>query len=181
MSYEHLDGGSIRRTDDPGEPTTGVPRISIAQDEIDILTEAARDKIVFEIGTGLGISTRALAQHAQIVVTMDPDPWVRDVIAPTLPANVIHVAKWAHIDDALPDTEFTMAFIDGDHSTKSTHGDISLCWGICDYGARIYVHDAKYPNVSAAFAQQGVWSYTDAIWKHIPTTHGLAYITVTPA
>ena len=165
MNIEHLDGGSIRRTDDPGEPTTGKPRISIAQDEIDILTEAARDHIVLEIGTGLGVSTRALAQHARTVITVDPDPWVAETIAPTLPRNVLHLPT---LDD-IPDTVvFTMAFIDGDHSTESTNRDILAAYMRIVAGARIWVHDAKYPNVAAALHG----------FKHIPTTHGLAYLNI---
>jgi predicted O-methyltransferase YrrM len=164
MNIEHLDGGSIRRTDDPGEPTTGVPRISIADDEIDILTEAARGKIVLEIGTGLGVSTRAMAVSAQTVITVDPDPWVRDTIAPTLPRNVLHIAT---IDDIPDDIQFTMAFIDGDHSTESTRRDIMTVRKLCTVGTRIWVHDAKYPNVAAALDPY--------IWEILPTTHGLAW------
>jgi hypothetical protein len=167
MNIEHLDGGSIRRTDDPGEPTTGVPRISIAADEIQILTEAARGHTVLEIGTGLGISTRALAEYARMVVTVDPDPWVAETIAPTFPDNVLHVPT---IDQIPFNSAFTMGFIDGDHSTESTRRDIFDCTVRLPIGSRIYVHDAKYPNVAAALTGYG--------WKHIPTTHGLAYLTV---
>jgi predicted O-methyltransferase YrrM len=167
MNIEHLNGGSIRRTDDPGEPTTGKPRISIADDEIDILTEAARGQIVLEIGTGLGVSTRAMAVSAQTVITVDPDPWVAETIAPTFPDDVLHIAT---LDDIPTTVVFTMAFIDGDHSTESTNRDILAAWERVMVGGRIYVHDAKYPNVAAALTGYG--------WKHIPTTHGLAYLTV---
>lgn len=164
MNIEHLEGGSIRRTDDPGEPTTGKPRISIADDEIDILTEAARGHIVLEIGTGLGVSTRALAQHAKSVITVDPDPWVKEHIRHTLPGNVLHVATIDDIPDGIP---FNMAFIDGDHSTESTLRDIKTVRELCTVGTRIWVHDAKYPNVAAALDPY--------IWEILPTTHGLAW------
>jgi hypothetical protein len=164
MNIEHLDGGSIRRTDDPGEPTTGVPRISIAADEIQILTEAARGHTVLEIGTGLGISTRALAEYARMVVTVDPDPWVADTIAPTLPLDVIHVPTF---DDIPTNIAFTMGFIDGDHSTASTERDILQCVYRLPVGGRLYVHDAKYPNVAAALTGEG--------WHHINTTHGISW------
>jgi predicted O-methyltransferase YrrM len=166
MNIEHLDGGSIRRTDDPGEPTTGKPRISIADDEIAILTEAARGQIVLEIGTGLGVSTRAMATTAHAVITVDPDPWVAETIAPTFPDNILHVPT---LDDIPATVVFTMAFIDGDHSTESTERDILQCVYRLPVGARLYIHDAKYPNVAAALIGD---------WKHIPTTHGLAYLTV---
>ena len=166
MSYEHLDGGSLQRTDDPGEPTTGKPRISIAADEIRILTEAARGHVVLEIGTGLGISTRALAEYAKAVITVDPDPWVKQHIRPTLPGNVLHIVSLDKFDNTIP---FTMAFIDGDHSTESTTRDINTATDRCLPGSRIYIHDAKYPNVAAALTDK---------WKHIPTTHGIAYLDI---
>lgn len=83
----HPKGGRYR-ADDPGEPTTGVPRVSIADDEVELLASLVAGKRVLEIGTGLGVSARAMASTATEVVTVDIDPWVHANVWPLLPRNV---------------------------------------------------------------------------------------------
>jgi len=162
MNYEHLEGGSVRRTDDPGEPQTGVPRISIAEEEARILAQLAHNRTVLEIGTGLGISTRALATDAIHVHTYDIDPWVHHTIWPTLPTNCTGID-----DKDFCDADIDMVFIDGDHSTKATVADIQWAEERLWPGGIIAVHDTNYPNVAAALTGEG--------WHHINTTHGISW------
>jgi predicted O-methyltransferase YrrM len=150
-------GGSWRRSDDPGEPTTGEPRVSITGDEALLLSALAVGRDVLEIGTGLGVSTRALAETARWVVTVDVDPWVRKVIWPELPENVICATN------AELDRTFDMVFIDGDHSTDAVRRDIDTAQRLAPCGL-IVAHDAIYPHVRAAF---------DDRWRIIETEHGI--------
>ena len=151
----HL-SGSWQHTDDPGEPHTGKPRLSVTDLEAAILTAMVRGSSVIEIGTGLGVSTRALASSAAAVHTVDIDPWVHETIWPYLPDNVItHETV-----ESLPATD--AVFIDGDHTTFATAQDIELA----HRKARrlILCHDASHEMVAAAF---------DDKWTIIPTEHGI--------
>jgi len=152
---ELTDGGSYRCADDPGEPSTGDPRLSVTDDEAAILAAFAIGRHVVEIGTGLGVSTRAFARTAASVVTVDIDPWVQDTIWPSLPGRVVPTPT-------LPVGRlFDICFVDGDHSTEATAADID--WG--QRNARIVlVHDVAYPNVAAAL---------DGRFVKIPTRHGI--------
>jgi predicted nicotinamide N-methyase len=101
--------------------------------EASILAEAANGKCVLEVGTGTGISTKAMARTAERVVTVDVDPWVKEVIAPKLPDNVTFMTTVPE------DIKFDMVFIDGEHSQDAVRHDL--------YTARrlgiplVYMHD----------------------------------------
>jgi hypothetical protein len=127
---------------DPGEPQYkgSPPRRSVTDEEIGILSRLASDKTVLEIGTGLAVSTRALAATARRVVTVDPDPWVKD---PALP-NV-------EFCRAVPEdlTPFDFVFIDGLHTTAAVIQDIERTHPI----ARLLLHDTYLPDVQAAISQ----------------------------
>lgn len=150
------DSGSYFRPDDPGEPSTGAPRLSVTDLEAAILAELVAGLTVLEIGTGLGVSTTAMAATARRVFTVDVDEWVQETIWPHLPTNVMpckDVRSVAFVD---------AAFIDGDHSTEATARDIADAKRA---GAElILVHDARATPVSDAF---------DDGWRVIPTTHGI--------
>ena len=109
MTLELDSNGSYRHLDDPGEPTTGDPRLSVTDEEAAILSVLAHGRTVVEFGTGLGVSTRALAQTAQLVCTVDVDEWVQDTIWPDLPVNVV-----CHVDRSELPTQADMVFIAGD-------------------------------------------------------------------
>lgn len=146
--------------DDPGEPTTGVPRLSITRDEALILELLAAGKYVLEVGTGLAVSTNALAHSAVRVMTVDPDPWVHSTIWPYLPENV-------DVRSSLETVEgiFDMVFIDGDHEAPSVARDVEECLRRVAPGALIVAHDANYAEVAEGLGEG---------WYVIPTTHGLA-------
>lgn len=156
-----LDNGSYIDDMDPGEPTTDRPRISVTDTEAKLLAAFARAGNVLEIGTGLGVSTRAMAAHAKQVITLDPDKWVWDHVWPTLPDNV--TGMWHR---GIFRVSFDMAFIDGVHQTDDVLADLEYVKTVMPHGL-IVCHDAKIEEVRVALDQTGDWTYID-------TTHGLA-------
>lgn len=155
---EPTESGSWRHPDDPGEPSTGDPRLSVTELEAAVLGALCADRSVVEIGTGLGVSTRAIAEWASSVVTVDVDPWVQETIWPALPSLVV-------TSPLLPVGQvFDVCFIDGDHSTEQTAADIE--WAL-DNARLVLVHDVRYPNVAAAMGHG---------WVMIPTEHGIGVI-----
>ncbi len=148
---------------DPGEPTTLKPRVSVTDQEALILSALGARRRVFEIGTGLGVSTRALAWRARWVVTEDVDPWVDHNIVPTL-ADLTHVTCIRDREMYGSPMMFDLVFIDGDHSTQSVRDDLAYARSMCP--EIIVLHDANYPTVAAGIDGSG--------WIKIPTEHGLA-------
>ena len=65
MKLVPQENGSYTHPADPGEPTTGTPRLSVTELEADILAALVAGRDVLEIGTGLGVSTRAMAATAR--------------------------------------------------------------------------------------------------------------------
>lgn len=150
------ESGSWEHPDDPGEPSTGVRRLSVTDTEAAILSTIAAGKSVLEIGTGLGVSTRALARWAEIVYTLDIDEWVFKTILPTLPENVVGIT-----DRNIKGRLFDVVFIDGDHSAAAVTDDLRFAREVCQ--GVIVCHDSK-----------AIGEYLDGDWLHIATTHGLA-------
>jgi len=150
--------GGFYREDDPGEPSSRVARISIADDERTVLATMAAGKHVLEIGTGLGVSTRALATTARTVVTVDIDEWVHRTIWPDLPANVWTMTS---VDDLSPG--FDLVFIDGDHSEAALRADVATAERLLAPGGTIVVHDAHH-----------LMQHLGNGWELLNTGYGLA-------
>lgn len=136
--------GSYVHPDDPGEPQTGHGRLSITDVEAKFLAALVAGREVLEIGTGLGVSTRALASTAKRVVTIDIDPWVRSNIWPTLPDNVEGTEKLRQNE------YFDAVFIDADHSTEAVRADMAFARQWLKSGAVVILHDVNYANVAGA-------------------------------
>lgn len=153
--------------DDPGEPQHGRKRVGIAPDEERILQALARRRFVLEIGTGLGYSTRALASSASMVFSVDPDPWVHDVIVPDLRGLMVSCARdWPSIRG------FDLVFIDGDHRTPAVEGDVQRALAVARPGGIILLHDYQAdPEV-----REGARRATDLPVTEIRTTYGLGLI-----
>ena len=137
MRLIQTDIGNYFCPDDPGESRyeDSPPRRSVTDEEGSILRRLAKDKYVLEIGTGLGVSTKYLAETALEVVTVDPDHWVQD---PCLP-NVIFLRS-------RPDREFDLVFIDGNHAYEDVLNDIRLSMEIPE----IIIHDTNIEDVKRA-------------------------------
>lgn len=156
------DSGSWVRDDDPGEPTTGHPRLSVTDGEADRLAELVAGLRVVEFGTGLGVSTRALARTAEFVATIDPDPWVQANVWPDLPDNVVGFASADEVVAA--GHVFSAAFIDGDHAPDSVRRDVKLAESLCGPGALLLAHDTNYARVRKGLG---------AGWEFLQTEHGI--------
>lgn len=153
---------------DPGEPAgpgAGRRRVSVTDEEGALLWGLTINRSVLEIGTGLGVATRWIAQGAR-VTTVDVDPWVHEHIWPTLPADV-------HRSSGLHDLEhpYGMVFIDGEHTDEALTKDIAFAKGILIPGEMIVVHDAIELRATLK-ADEGKWYILD-------TRYGLGIHVVT--
>lgn len=128
MGLQRREPGNYFHDSDPGEASAGnCQRISVTDQEAELLAAAVTAKdIVLEIGTGLGVSTRALASAAEFVHTIDPDPWVYETIVPDLPENVRH---WKSLRDFIQtwkqdgSPRISLVFVDGSHDSVSVTSD----------------------------------------------------------
>jgi predicted O-methyltransferase YrrM len=161
-----LSNGSTVRDDDPGEPSTGKPRVSVTEDEARILARLATGAIVLELGTGLGVSTRAMACTAEWLTTVDPDPWVHDHIWPML--DDVACEEQAPAVGQGNQLTFNMVFIDADHTSEAVEQDVHYARSAVESPGLIVCHDANYDNVKTGLARAG------GTWVTINTTHGLA-------
>lgn len=133
--------------DDPGEPGLGEKRWSINDIEARIVGELCHGKDVLEIGTGLGISTKAIAAQAKFVYTVDIDLWVMENVAPDLPENVLF---FNDINDV--HRKVDVAFIDGLHSYEQCTQDIKDARRILKPGGLFIFHDAMMQSILKAIA-----------------------------
>jgi hypothetical protein len=148
MNLTRTDNGNYYSEDDPGEIHTGWHRLSVTDSDAEALARAFAGKTVLEIGTGLGVSTRAIASTAKHVYTCDADPWVAAHVAPTLPANVtFSVEPYAGGCDG--------AFLDGSHTYLSTLDDIAFARAHtrCE---PLLIHDGYILDVARAIEASGV-------------------------
>lgn len=70
IDLERTSNGNYLCPSDPGEIGCGTaPRRSVTDEEVSRIGELFANRFVLEIGTGLGVSTRALAALAVAVIT----------------------------------------------------------------------------------------------------------------
>jgi predicted RNA methylase len=153
MNPKLSEDNSLGRThpDDPGEPQHGNVRYSVNRMEADILTYAAAGKTVAEVGTGLGVSTAALAKSALKVFTFDPDPWVRKEIVPGLLQEFSNIVFYP-TPYGTSVGKVDLAFVDGAHDKASVLRDIkNLRWNAVRYAI---FHDMDNPDVEAALQRE---------------------------
>lgn len=160
--------GSFTHSEDPGEAPSGNPRISVTDVEAKILTGFARGKEVLEIGTGLGISTRALIAEAIKVVTLDPDPWVATTIFAGL--RDLGVICTQDRDRVRRECPYDLIFIDGEHSRESVKEDLTLAFECLAPGGMIVLHDMFGQGVRDAASE---FPMTLLV---IETTYGLGLV-----
>lgn len=135
------ENGNYYSPSDPGEPKLNERRLSVTNEECDILREYAEGKNVLEIGTGLGVSTKAMAFTAARVVSVDIDPWAHQF---EFPDNV-------ELRKSIPDEHFDLIFIDGSHFFEDVLSDI-----IHTKGDEYILHDCYLPGVAKAIATSGI-------------------------
>lgn len=157
--------GSYKTDTDPGEPSTGQPRLSVTEDEAKVLAVLAAHKTVLEIGTGLAVSTKALASTAFYVTTFDIDEWVIDTVFPQLTG----IRTIANLDLVSTD-KFELIFIDAAHETDAVTKDIQSALTMIRKDGCIVLHDYKLDPVKKAVFQLGI---TPVV---IDTEHGLAMV-----
>ena len=151
--------GGFTHPDDPGEPSSNAPRVSVTPAEAQILANLATGLRVLEIGTGLGVSTAGMAQTATSVTTVDVDPWVWVTIWPTLPGNVTVAKTTAELCGP-----FDMVFIDGDHTPQAVRADLAEAVRLAP-GGLLVAHDANYTDVSDQLGDG---------WATIASEYGIA-------
>jgi len=139
--------------DDPGEPVVGTQRLSVSDLEARFISEFAHGKDVLEIGTGLGVATRALASTAKLVSTVDIDKWVATNV--DLPFSVMFYTTTKVIGSK----SANMAFIDGSHKTKDVVNDIEECRRIVKPGGLFVFHDVSMQSVIDGILAAGMTVY----------------------
>ncbi len=146
--------GAWAHPEDPGEPgyADRRNRWSVTPREAGVLAALARGRVVLEIGTGLGVATRAMASTAYRVLTVDIDPWVQATIAPDLPENVEFFADRANI----PALEWSLAFVDGLHEQRAVADDIRFARKRLARPGLIVLHDGRMPHVQFGMEQAKV-------------------------
>lgn len=161
--------GSFVHPRDPGEFAygTATPRMSVSVEEAKILSWLARGCVVIEIGTGLAVSTRALAERAQIVSTVDNDPWVHSTIWPLL-EHTPRVVTFTSIPEN--HVRADLVFIDGDHRAPGVERDIASVKPFCRPDTLVVFHDVKYSNVG------DVVRAASRVMRKIDTVHGLGLV-----
>lgn len=141
---------------DPNEPEMGHGRWSVTAEEGAWLRDRVYGKTVVEIGTGLGVSTRYMAESAHLVITCDIDPWVRREVWPDLADldNVLFMGSIAAIvcTHEWPD----VVFIDGRHSAEAVQRDILAARAMLKDGGEIILHDTQAASVKAGAASTGM-------------------------
>ena len=119
--------------------------MSVTDDECRVLAWLAERRDVLEIGTGLGVSTRAMAETARGVMTVDPDPWVANNVSfvgiNVLPTTELDADEWRRFD---------LAFIDGDHSEEAVLADLRAVIPLLRPGGLIVLHDTNLCGVRGA-------------------------------
>ena len=137
--------GNYTHPEDPGEPGLGTPRVSVTDEECKVLGWLAADRTVLEIGTGLGVSTRAMQAAGGEVETVDVDPWVQANVWPGLRELGVECRDVA---DASPyAAQFDMCFIDGAHDEASVERDLDTAMRLVRPGGLIVLHDTNYEGV----------------------------------
>jgi len=139
--------------EDPGEPDGAGgrethPRMGVAPIESAILSSLAIRRRVVEIGTGLGISTRALASVAEAVYTVDPDPWVyQGRIGAELMRDHPNIVCVPHTKQIPKDYRWDLVFIDGLHTREAVRQDAAFAVSRLEPGGILLFHDTNWPGV----------------------------------
>ena len=162
----HLEkaGNGFYCPEDPGEPGLGEKRWSTDLGEARIVSELLKGLEVLEIGTGLGVSTKIIAEKAYWVHTVDVDQWVKDNVVNDLPRNTSFYTDIAKVPMMIEG-----AFIDGLHTYEQCLIDIANAKFHVQKGGLLIFHDANMPAIHQAVVDSGLVCY------YIKTPAGIAF------
>lgn len=161
MDLHRTANGNFYHPDDPGEidiDPPGSKRLSVTETEVEILTELARGHTVLEIGTGLGVSTVALAKDHGVVWTVDPDPWVQEHIWPDLIEGGVQCFSSLETIELRMRTfawRFSLAFIDGNHVYDAVMSDLEAVKPLLLPFCPVVLHDYSHTDVRHAAQDSG--------------------------
>lgn len=165
------DGDGFVHPADPGEPGYDGQhkRVSVTPLEAEMLAVMFTGMKVLEVGTGLGVSTAAIARTCQELVTIDPDAWVGANIAPHLPQRVAFVQCFEAIRDSqlLKGRYFDGAFIDGCHREHQVAADVRNALRRLRPGGLLVLHDFSSQEVRDGARAAGIDPF------HFHTRYGL--------
>lgn len=156
MTLHAHPSGSFTHPSDPGE-YEAAPRISVTGEEAALLARLACGKHVLEIGTGLGISTKALASSATRLTTLDIDPWVHTTIFPTL--RPLGITCCDTREEAAAGLPYDLIFIDGHHGSDEVLFDINYSLPLLCSSGLLVLHDYKMDSVRNASEAAGLKIY----------------------
>lgn len=148
----------------------------MSTDELDWLRNAARNRVVIEVGIWKGRSTAAMAETATMIVAVDT--WPENSVESSITGNTAKDARleaydnlraFGHVliiedrDDVrhvprIKDGDCGLLFIDGDHSKAGVAADL-LFDELVAAGGVIAGHDSNYASVREAIAER----YGDAV------------------
>lgn len=150
---------------DPGEPgPLHDRRLSVNDQEARIMALFTAGKNALEIGTGLGVATRAIAASAARLVTVDIDAWAQENVFPDLRAAGVTCLDSL---DGLAAASFDVAFIDGCHQYESVAADLDEVRRLVRPGGVLLFHDDKLIGVYQALQESRLE------WVHIETVAGI--------
>lgn len=153
---------------DPGEPGRNQPRWSVNDVEARIVGELCRGLHVLEIGTGLGVSTRAIAKTAMQIATIDIDPFVQKMVFPELQRELgDKVLCYAELDFTWQHVGFSAFFLDGLHEYNQVKKDIAAACPLLTHGAIMIFHDLYIDGVYRGIIDSGLTPL------HIQTVAGI--------
>jgi predicted O-methyltransferase YrrM len=121
----------------------------VTPEEAQILQREATGLRCLEIGTGLGVSTMALAVTAASLCSVDSDDWVHDAVIPELSLDdVVFVRELSEVTG-----RFDMAFVDGCHTKASVLRDLQFVATALEPEGRVFIHDCYIADVAEAIAE----------------------------
>ena len=153
---------------DPGEPGRNQPRWSVNDAEAKIIGELCKDCRVLEIGTGLGVSTRAILKQAKCVYTVDIDPFVIEKVFPELQNEFYgRVACFKELNREWESMPLNAFFLDGFHEYNQCKKDIAAARPWLTKGAIMIFHDLYIDGVYRGIIDSGLTPL------HIQTVAGI--------
>lgn len=124
-------------------------------DELQLMAAFVKGKRVLEIGTGLGVSTRAMLATCAYLTSVDTDPWVKEAVVPGLGEDF---RDKFFFYDALPPLGgegYDVVFVDGHHSEEAVKADVEYAMESMNLGGLLLIHDLHLAEVASGVRRAG--------------------------